>query len=94
MRMVLKGKVYIKLPVSYIQFKIHSKTLSAEIKVKTLNLRKYTLHNFKHIIKKFSENALKMPIYLLHHKLELSCFANLSSFLQSYCKNLSPELRI
>ena len=63
-------KVYIELPFSYKQLKIHSKTLSAEIKIKTLNLRKYTLHNIKHIIKKF----LEMLIYSFHHKLELNCF--------------------
>ena len=52
-----RKKVYIKLPFTYKQLKIHSKTLSAEIKIKTLNLRKYTLHNIKHIINKFLENA-------------------------------------
>ena len=69
MSMVLKGKKYLyKLPFTYKQLKIHSKTLSAEIKIKTLNLRKYTSHNIKHIYnKKFLENAnLEMLIYSLH----------------------------
>ena len=46
-------KVYIKSPFSYKQLKIHSKTSSAEIKIKTLNLSKYTLHNVKHMLKSF-----------------------------------------